>query len=355
VVVGMPVRNEAATLAVTLTNVLTALEVLRRDFGGLEVELIVCCNGCVDGSEVVAREVLDRGAPSFPVRVVTSAPGLLEALGRVVEEGGDADVFMFFDADILVMPDCASRLYGRLAGDSSVQVAYARARPLVGDDLGALERFLFVPFRHRGLFAERTFFRGAAYAIRADRVRDPELAGLIPGVGGVRTSPRPARRRAPVSDDGLLSHTVVHRYGTSALYREAGALVYLTPPTTFRDTFLGLRRRHHDQRTLDAAFREHRRWRHRTFRTRVKWSYLATQPLRGRLELVAYLIVRGVLSAAAWVDTALSGRGLPSRPRAVFVQLSSTKRLDLAALPAAMAATARLDGGGPGRHSERPE
>ncbi len=218
-VVGMPVRNEAATLAVTLTNVLTALEVLRRDFGGLELELIVCCNGCVDRSEEVARGVLDRGAPPFPARVVKSAPGLLEALGRMVEEGGDADVFMFFDADILVMPDCASRLYGRLAEDPSLQVVYARARPLLGDALGARERFLCVPFRHRGLFTERMFFRGAAYAIRADRVRDPELSGLIPGVGGVDAPLRRLPGRSPVSDDGLLSHTVVRRYGTAALHR----------------------------------------------------------------------------------------------------------------------------------------
>ncbi len=101
-------------------------------------------------------------------------------------------------------------------------------------------------------------------------------------------------------------------------------------------------------------FREHRRWRHRTFRTRVEWSYLSTQPLVSRLELLAYLLVRGVLSSIAWVDATLSSRGLPSLPRAVFVQLSSTKRLDLAALPEAMAATARLDHVGPGPQSERP-
>jgi hypothetical protein len=61
-----------------------------------------------------------------------------------------------------------------------------------------------------------------------------------------------------------------------------------------------------------------------------------------------------VLSSIAWVDAALSSRGLPSLPRAVFIQLSSTKRLDLAALPQAMAATARLDRVGPGPQSERP-
>ncbi len=346
VVVAMPVRNEAATLAITLTSVLEAVAVLRRDIPGLDVKLVVCCNGCHDGSEELAGQLLDRSHPEFPAQVVSSDPGLLPALGRIVEEGGDADIFLFFDADILVMPDCALRMYRRLDEDPSLQVVYARARPLLQEHLQFKQRILCTPFRHRGVFAERHFFRGATYAIRAGRLRDPELAGLIPGVRGTRATIPPQRARPPVSDDALLSHTVVRRYGTSALHKEAGALIYVTPPLTVRDAFLGFRRRHHDQRALDAAFAAQRRWNHRTFRNRVDWSYVSRQPFLHRLELLAYLGARAALSAAGWLDAALAWRRLPSLASPVFTSLASTKRLDLTALPAALAATARIEADG---------
>jgi glycosyltransferase involved in cell wall biosynthesis len=177
---GVCAHNEASTIVATLSSIVQSAS---QEAEPCDWLLMVCANGCTDGTaRVVKQWIRDQRNARITLCELEDA-NLVEAqrviAARLRERG--ADLLGFFDADVLVAPDCIPRML-EAAADESVQAVYATSIPFPDTDETLVARMLNQYDRDSRVFSPRKHLHGRAFLIRewhVPRATPPLLADDI--------------------------------------------------------------------------------------------------------------------------------------------------------------------------------
>lgn len=118
--VVIPAHNEAAVIS-------RCLDALFADFRPDELDVVVACNGCTDGTADIVR------SSGHPVRVIEAATASKSAALRAAEELVTAFPRLYLDADVILTGASARRVLECLRAGS----ALAARPPVVYDTTGS--------------------------------------------------------------------------------------------------------------------------------------------------------------------------------------------------------------------------
>jgi cellulose synthase/poly-beta-1,6-N-acetylglucosamine synthase-like glycosyltransferase len=188
---------------------------------GRPIEVIVAVNGpgepapAVAGVEAFARAhrlpLVPAGAAPPPagscVRLLRLAPQSKVAAWNAIRDAARAPVIVFADADVRVAPAAIPLLLARLDASPELAVVAGREAALLTPEDGVVARVAALP--HRFDFGN---VPGRLYALRTAALPEPMPAHVL-------------------HEDAYLSV----RLGRERFAKEHEAIVYLRPPTTWRD------------------------------------------------------------------------------------------------------------------------
>lgn len=143
--VAIPAHNEAAVIG-------RCLDALLAGFDPDEVDVVVACNGCTDGTADIVR------TSGHTVRVIEIAQASKVAALRAADEGLTDFPRLYLDADIVLPSASAKLVFERLRSGPALA-----ARPPIGYDTAG------------AAFPVRSYYRA--------RARVPEVMGSLWGAG----------------------------------------------------------------------------------------------------------------------------------------------------------------------------
>ncbi len=218
---GVCARDEGSTIVATLTSIVQSASFAAES---CDWQLIVCANGCTDGTVQAVTEWIEVQADTRISLCELEDANLVEAqrviAARLTQQG--ADILGFFDGDILVAPDCIPRLM-EAAADKSVRAVYATSIPLSSGSETLVQRMLNQYDRDTGVFSRRKHLHGRAFLVKEwniPRVSPPLLA-----------------------DDIFLSCDFLLRYGECSIKLCPEAIVYFHQVSTITDFYRSYKRR----------------------------------------------------------------------------------------------------------------
>jgi glycosyltransferase involved in cell wall biosynthesis len=160
--VVIPAHNEAAVISRCLDALLTG-------FRHGELDVVVACNGCTDGTADIVRST------GHPVRVIELATASKPAALRAAEESVAAFPRLYLDADVILTAAAARRVLERLIAGPALA-----ARPPINYDT------------ERSAPLVRSYYRA--------RVRVPAVMGSLWGAGVYGLSEAGRARFGPYPD-----------------------------------------------------------------------------------------------------------------------------------------------------------
>jgi glycosyltransferase involved in cell wall biosynthesis len=168
---GICARNEEAGIIATITSVVHSA----RSAHSLEWELIVCANGCTDGTVALVNQWLLNNKAFAVTLEVLDVANLVDAQRLVVNRLGDrgASAIVLFDADILVDMECVPELL-RTADNPSIKAAYARSVPTKSAQETIIEKVLNQYDSINTIFSERRHLHGRAFLIKEWSIPETE-------------------------------------------------------------------------------------------------------------------------------------------------------------------------------------
>lgn len=216
VTIGIPARNEEK-------NIETMLDSLQRDLqsSSLDAEVIVAINGTEDATEKKVRNHQDR--TDYNLRKTHSAPGLLNAQRKVIDESSDStNAVIFYNADTKIHQGTTERLTNPLMkGQVSVTGEHI---PIEEDNL-MYDILNFEAIHPEIKEGERPYLIGSVFGLQKEVYGIPDYL---------------------VSDDMYLSHKIAHRFGLDAIKRQGDATIEYRGPSTIREYYYKRRRYKHE-------------------------------------------------------------------------------------------------------------
>jgi glycosyltransferase involved in cell wall biosynthesis len=298
-------KNEEAALGACLDSLDAA-----RVWAEARLELRFDLRVVLDGSEAVARA---RG-----VRVERSRGGKVEAQRRGADAG--APFVVFSDADIAVERDTLHALARLMLDDPTVAIAHPPKLPVAPSRRTPLAEAIHLYNRHRGFSAERTWFSGKLFAIRAWSM--PARAEIAPRLAALEPFYRLDGLRV---DDIYLSRATIAAHGVRAIRETAAGCVWFRAPETWRGMYRYYRRMRMELERLALLFPEqralHQRWGVRRTDPR------AVEKLSAR-ERRLFALFRAAVGACrvAYVCERAYHRRLARAPRAEWQPIEETKQ-----------------------------
>jgi glycosyltransferase involved in cell wall biosynthesis len=216
----IPAYNEAAVIGRTLDHLL-------RDAPAGDLEIIVCCNGCKDGTAEIAR----RFGP--PVRVIETAKGSKTHALNLGDTAATSFPRIYLDADILLSYATVTSIVRALQDSQALAVAPRMRVDLAGRSWAVrafYDVWLKTPYHLRGMIGS------GVYALsEAGRKRFEAFPEIIADDGYVRAHFHPDERRVledcgftiipPASLGGLLRIKTRAALGNKELAQKYPALI----------------------------------------------------------------------------------------------------------------------------------
>lgn len=233
---GVCAHNEASTIVATLSSIVQSASQKAESVDWL---LMVCANGCTDGTvQVVEQWICDQRDTRITLCELEVA-NLVEAQRVIATRFGEhrTDFLGFFDADVLVAPDCIPRML-EAALDESVHAVYATSLPLPNTDETLVARMLNQYDRDIRVLSPRKHLHGRAFLIREWHVP--------------RGSP------PLLADDIFISCDLLLRYGESSIKACREAKVLFHQVSSVEDFYRSFKRRRIELRKclrLDPRFK----------------------------------------------------------------------------------------------------
>jgi len=302
-------RNEEAALGACLDS-LDAARAWAEARLDVRFDVRVVLDDTTDGSEQVARA---RG-----VRVERSSGGKVEAQRRGADAG--APFVIFSDADIAVERDTLHALARLMLDDPSVAIAHPPKRPVPPARRTALADAIHSYNLHRGFSAERTWFSGKLFAIRAWSM--PTRAELAPRLAALAPFLRDGALRV---DDIYLSRATIAAHGVAAIRETGAGCVWFRAPETWRGMYRYYRRMRLELERLELLFPEWRALHRRYGVRRVDAQLIARLDARERR---LWTLFRAALAACrvAYVAERAYHRRLARAPGDDWRPIEETKR-----------------------------
>ncbi len=236
-------RDEARAVGACLDSLMIAARDAEAALA-IRIAPLVVLDDTTDATGAIAEA---RGVPTR-----RSSGGKVEAQRAGLRPG---PFNLFADADITVAPDTLTALCRAMLDDPALQVAVPPKHPVAPRRRwDPLARALHTYNARRGFSAQRTWFSGKLFAIRAWHV--PEASEIA-----ARAAALPASRFAAYTeplrvDDVYLSRATVHAHGSAAIRETAGGAVWFRAPETLGGMYRYYRRMRRELERTDALFPE---------------------------------------------------------------------------------------------------
>lgn len=236
-------RDEARAIGRCLDSLARAIAIAEARLP-IAIAPLVVLDDTTDATGAIAAA---RGVPA-----IRSTGGKVEAQRAGLRPG---PFNVFADADIVVAPDTLAALCEAMLDEPRLAIAVPPKHPLPPRRRWSpLARALHVYNARRGFSAQRTWFSGKLFAIRAWAMPDArEIAR--------RARALPARPFAGYGeplrvDDIYLSRAIVHAHGPDAIRETARGALWFRAPETLGGMYRYYRRMRRELERIDALFPE---------------------------------------------------------------------------------------------------
>lgn len=291
---GIPAYNEEENLP-------SCLRSLAGQDIDLDLETIVCLNGCTDKTEEVVDEAKEKH-PKLNIRTIYSEKGISYAQNAIVRniENRKAPI-VFVDADITLDRKCVGILYEEMNRLDQLIVIGGWPVPHRPKKMSSWERFLYKILHMRAFYPESEISKHNVSKFKnyvrenPQPVTDPdfEIRSKIYFHGRTFMMRNADFFEMPedknVADDTYLPNMIHTKYGPGTIRTRFDALVYYKPYLSLREHYKAYRRIFWDLDNIDkkGQFKESRRMEE----TRLDWNYIFSKGPLVTLEFLAYAAI----------------------------------------------------------------
>lgn len=282
-------------------NVVDCLSSLNQQNHDLNIETIVCLNGCTDDTEravLMSRE----NFPRLNTRIIHSKKGKAYAQNALVRNIPEKDVpLVFVDADATLDEKCTRILYEEMRTMEKLVVVGTWPVPKKPNALTMWESFLYRVLHMRAFYpeAEVSVNDVSAYKGYAHERPQPTMSPESEMQSKIYFHGRAFMMRnsnffhlpedANTADDTFLPNFIHTRYGPGTIRTRFDAIAYYKPYLSLRAHYNAYRRVFWDLDNIDKRkeFRETRRMEE----TRINWAYIFSQGPIVTLEFSIYAAI----------------------------------------------------------------
>lgn len=253
----------------------------------LEVSLVVCANGCSDGTAERVREWIAANTYCAATLEVLATASLVEAQ-RVVAarlKADGAETLVFVDADVVLDTECIPALLNA-ASKKEIKAVYAVSEPISHPEPTLVERVLNQYDSGASIFSERRHIHGRTFLIREwwIPITSPPLA----------------------ADDIYLSCDLLYRFGPEAIAACHSARVYFHQVASLSDLYRSYKRRSLELSKCLHAFPHFRSLPADQLNRRIIWRRLLRESPK-RLSLwFLLLLLRAYCKARLAIESVVS-------------------------------------------------
>lgn len=274
---GIPAYNEEKNLPDCLRS-------LAEQDIELDLETIVCLNGCTDNTEKIAAEAKEKH-PRLNIRTIHSEKGISYAQNAIVRSVKDRDVpLVFVDADVTLDERCVGILYEEMNRLNQLIVVGSWPIPHKQEKTSSWERFLYEILHVRAFYPESQVSQHDVSEFKSYVKENPQPAvdpdfetrskiyfhGRTFMIRNADFFEMPEDR--DVADDTYLPNMIHTRFGPGTIRTRFDAIVHYEPYLSLRDHYRAYRRVFWDLENIDKReeFKESRRMEE----TRLDWDYI---------------------------------------------------------------------------------
>ena len=279
-------------------NIVDCLSSLNQQNHNLDLETIVCLNGCTDDTEgavLMSREKF----PRLNTRIIHSNKGKTYAQNALVKSATEKDIpLVFVDADVTLDRDCIRILFEEMKEIEKLVVVGAWPVPKRPDNLTMWENFLYRILHMRAFYpeAEISVNDVSVYKDYARERPQPTMSPESEMRSKIYFHGRTFMIRnssffylpedVNTADDTFLPNFIHTHYGPGTIRTRFDAIAYYKPYLSLMDHYKTYRRVFWDLKNIDqkGEFRESRNME----KTRLNWKYIFSQGLRVTLEFITY-------------------------------------------------------------------
>ena len=282
-------------------NIVDCLSSLNQQSHNLDLETIVCLNGCTDDTERAVLMSQER-FPRLNTRIIHSKKGKAYAQNALVKSVTKDDVpLVFVDADVTLDADCIKILFEDMKEIEKLVVVGAWPVPMKPDNLTMWETFLYRILHMRAFYpkAEISVNDVSAYKDYARERPQPTMDPKSEMRSKVYFHGRTFMMRnssffylpedVNTADDTFLPNFIHTRYGPGTIRTRFDAIAYYKPYLSLRDHYKMYRRVFCDLDNIDKKeeFRESRKMEE----TRINWKHILSQGPLITLEFMTYVSI----------------------------------------------------------------
>ncbi|MFH0701023.1 MAG: glycosyltransferase family 2 protein [Candidatus Woesearchaeota archaeon] len=284
-------------------NIIGCLDSLAQQKMDLNLETIVCLNGCTDETEKVVQDAKIQ-YPKLNVKIIHSRKGKAFAQNAIAKSIEHRDVpLMFVDADVSLDKDCTRILFEEMHALEKLIVVGAWPVPYKPEGLNPREIFLYKILHMRAFHPEAEFsvndvseYKDYVDA-RPQRKMSPEsekrskiyFHGRTFMVRNVSFFYLP--EDVNTADDTFLPNYIHTKYGPGTIRTRFDALAHYKPYLSLSEHYRAYRRVFWDLDNIDKKeeFKESRKMEETT----INWRYILSQGPLVTLQFLTYVSIAG--------------------------------------------------------------
>lgn len=282
-------------------NIVGCLSSLNQQDNELDLETIVCLNGCTDETEKTVLMTRER-FPRLNIKVIHSKKGKSYAQNAIVRSITEKDTpLVFIDADVTLDKDCTRILFDELKQIEKLVVVGGWPVPEKPAEATRWESFLYRILHMRAFYpeAEVSIHDVSLYKDYARRWPQPTMSPESEMHSKIYFHGRTFIMRnatffnlpedANTADDTFLPNFIHTTYGSGTIRTRFDARAYYKPYLSLKDHYKAYRRVFWDLDNIDTKeeFRESRRMEE----TRINWEHIFSKGPKVTLEFMTYVSI----------------------------------------------------------------
>ncbi|MEK9175232.1 MAG: HAD hydrolase family protein [Patescibacteria group bacterium] len=335
VVVGLPVRNEEASLFGALESIRIATHACDE----ASLKLVVCINGCIDRSQEIAETFMAKYS-DIDMDIIHSAEGLVRAQAEIVCLY-PASIYIFPDSDNLIEEKALLYLLRELKEKKRTIVTYAKTISIKDPSNSSPFYALGMLYESQTMLSKRYYFHGRLFATRKWTFpSDEEILQRAHATHRGELLLKYCNRDILLSaDDIYLSSYIMHTYGLDAISQVRDSHCYSYPIGSFRDWHNVYRRRNIEMEKMYRWFPEWnylkpylnrrtdwKKWLQSSFSKKALWLlYLGMKGLFWLALRIEFWCLHLTMfyPVSQWLVTSSTKKNIP-RKNIFFIDIDST-------------------------------
>lgn len=283
------------------TNILNCLNSINEQNINLDLETIICLNGCTDNTE---KSILDsqKKFPKLNITLIHSKKGKAHAQNTIVKNITNINIpLVFVDADVTLDKDCTKILLDDINNIENLIVAGAWPIPVEQNNLTIWKNFLYKVLHIRAFYPESEISSNDVsiyknYAIKRPQPTispESEMRSKIYFHGRTFMLKNSSFFHLPedinTADDTFLPNFIHTKYGPGTIRTRFDAITYYKPYLSLKEHYNAYRRVFWDLDNIDKKeeFKESRRME----KTEINWAYVFSLGPRITFEFITYLSI----------------------------------------------------------------